>query len=246
MKKIIFISAGFLFLLASCGGKKSSKDIKVGEIKTACEWLTDIEIVTNEYAAFLEKTAAEFKAKYKEGEVPEAEVKTFEEKASFYEKLLEDLDKLPAEKKWGSEFGECKDFLSRMAAVAMLEEKIMSTLKPEIQGSMSSVTLCAQEYLKALKDKDWDKAKTMATKETAQNLDMMNSLGTDFGLTEVKDVKCVTVGNEATCTFCCTKDTSFKELKLKKEGKVWLAHQPKEIPPTDGDTLGTPEIVESE
>jgi hypothetical protein len=70
----------------------------------------------------------------------------------------------------------------------------------------------------------------------------MKSLGTDFGLTEVKDVKCTVKENEATCTFCCTKDTSFKELKLKKEGDKWLAHQPKETPPaTTEDTTTTVE-----
>ena len=103
-------------------------------------------------------------------------------------------------------------------------------------GGGNAAEKAATEYLNALKNKDFDKAKTLATKETAQNLDMMKSLGTDFGLTEVKDVNCTVKENEATCTFCCTKDTSFKELKLKKEGDKWLAHQPKETPPATNDT----------
>jgi len=103
-------------------------------------------------------------------------------------------------------------------------------------GGGNAAEKAATEYLNALKNKDFDKAKTLATKETAQNLDMMKSLGTDFGLTEVKDVKCTVKENEATCTFCCTKDTSFKELKLKKDGDKWLAHQPKETPPATTDT----------
>jgi len=103
-------------------------------------------------------------------------------------------------------------------------------------GGASPAEKAATDYLNALKNKDFDKAKTLATKETAQNLDMMKSLGTDFGLTEVKDVKCKVEGDKATCTFCCTKDTSFKELKLQKEGDKWLAHQPKETPPATNDT----------
>jgi hypothetical protein len=106
-------------------------------------------------------------------------------------------------------------------------------------GGSNPAEKAATEYLNALKNKDFDKAKTLATKETAQNLDMMKSLGTDFGLTEVKDVKCTVKENEATCTFCCTKDTSFKELKLKKEGDKWLAHQPKETPPTTTEDTTT-------
>lgn len=105
-------------------------------------------------------------------------------------------------------------------------------------GGQSPAEKAATDYLNALKNKDYDKAKTLATKETAQNLDMMKSLGTDFGLTEVKDVKCKIEGTIATCTFCCTKDTSFKELKLQKDGEKWLAHQPKETPPAT-DTTST-------
>ena len=107
-------------------------------------------------------------------------------------------------------------------------------------GGGNAAEKAATEYLNALKNKDFDKAKTLATKETAQNLDMMKSLGTDFGLTEVKDVKCKVEGDKATCTFCCTKDTSFKELKLQKDGDKWLAHQPKETPPATNDTATVP------
>ena len=103
-------------------------------------------------------------------------------------------------------------------------------------GGPSPAAKAATDYLNALKNKDYEKAKSLATKETAANLDMMNSMGADFNLTEVKDVKCTVKENEATCTFCCTKDTSFKELKLKKEGDKWLAHQPKETPPATTDT----------
>lgn len=117
-------------------------------------------------------------------------------------------------------------------------------------GGSNPAEKAATEYLNALKNKDFDKAKTLATKETAQNLDMMKSLGTDFGLTEVKDVKCTVKENEATCTFCCTKDTSFKELKLKKEGDKWLAHQPKETPPAttteDSTTAVTTDSLNTE
>ena len=107
-------------------------------------------------------------------------------------------------------------------------------------GGGNAAEKAATDYLNALKNKDFDKAKTLATKETAQNLDMMKSLGTDFGLTEVKDVKCTVTGDKAVCTFCCTKDTSFKELKMKKDGDKWLADQPKETPPATDTTTTTP------
>lgn len=103
-------------------------------------------------------------------------------------------------------------------------------------GGSNPAEKAATDYLNALKSKDYDKAKSFATKETATYLDMMKSMGTDMSITEVKDVKCTIKENEATCTFCCTKDTSFKELKLKKEGEKWLAHQPKDATLPGNDT----------
>lgn len=242
MKKLMFVSVGCLFLLISCGGgKKTAKDIDPNKIKSLCEWLTAIEIVTNEYAAWLEKSAGEFKAK-NGAEIPEADVKKFEEQKAFYEKLLKDIEKVPSDKKWSddaSAMGKCDNFLARTLAIAVTSEKISSELLPNAEGYLNTVTTIAQKYLQALKDKDYETAKTYATKETAQNLDMMKSLSSDFGLTEVKDVKCAIEADMATCTFCCTKDTSFKELKLKKEGTGWLAHQPKETPPIEGDSTAS-------
>ena len=112
-------------------------------------------------------------------------------------------------------------------------------------NSYSSPNSVATRYLTFLMHKNYDKAKKLATKETAQNLDMMKVLDSDFGITVVKDVKCKIVTNdEASCTFCCSKDTSFKELKLRKEGNQWLAHQPKEVPPLDTAETITPKSAE--
>ncbi len=114
------------------------------------------------------------------------------------------------------------------------------------ENSFGNPKSVATKYLTYLMQKNYDKAKTIATKETAANLDMMNSLGTDFGITVVKNVVCKVKNDEATCTFCCTKDTSFKELKMRKEGGQWLAHQPKETPPSndDNNNYSTPRSAE--
>lgn len=110
-------------------------------------------------------------------------------------------------------------------------------------GNGGAAEKAATDYLNALKAKDYDKAKTLATEETAANLDFMKQMGSDMGLSEVKDVKCVVKEAEATCTFCCTKDTTFKSLTLKKVGEKWLAHQPKETPAPTEDT--TTQVVDT-
>lgn len=109
-------------------------------------------------------------------------------------------------------------------------------------GTGSPTEKAATDYLNALKNKDYTLAKTLATPETAANIDMMKS-SDGFGITEVKDVKCTVNGEEADCVFCCAKD--FSTLKLKKIGDKWLAHQPKETPGLDGLNKGIDSTMNS-
>lgn len=104
----------------------------------------------------------------------------------------------------------------------------------------------AKEYLDAMNAEDFDKAKEFCTKETGGMLDMMKSLTASMGSkkdtskteVEIKDLKCVISGDTtAVCTYCCTKEGQPGELKMKKEGDKWLAHQPKENP-MGGDESG--------
>jgi len=87
----------------------------------------------------------------------------------------------------------------------------------------------AKQYLEALKNKDWEKAKSYTTKEGAANLDMMKSLGTDFGLTEVKDIECKIYNkNEAICNFCCS-DSDFYCIDLRRgDDRKWFVFMPKD------------------
>jgi hypothetical protein len=98
----------------------------------------------------------------------------------------------------------------------------------------------AKAYLDAMNGEDFDKAKEFCTKETGSMLDMMKSLTASMGAVnkdakkekvEIKDLKCTVSGDTtAVCTYCCTKEGKPGELKMKKEGDKWLAHQPKENP----------------
>ena len=234
MKKIT--SFVILLFLLSCGGNsiKNAKDIKLDKIKTPCEWLQCYNVAVSEYLTFLLAKKESFSESTKTGEISEGEITSFEETKSFYVKLIEDLKTLQKSKGWddGVSVNSCNKDI-KYENIINDYAKANDEILPEIELAMYPGVKEAKEYLMALMNKDFDKCKTLATKETAQNLDMMKSLGTDFGLTEVKDVKCKTKDNEAKCTFCCTQDTSFKELILKKEGDKWLAHQPKETPPEE-------------
>jgi hypothetical protein len=235
MKKATYLF--MLITLLSCGGAsvKSAKDIKLDKIKTPCEWLKCYNIAVSEYLSFLLAKKESFAQSAHTAPISEGEITSFEETKNFYVKLVDDLKALQKEKRWddGVSVNSCSKDL-KYENIINDYAKAKDEVLPSITAILYPGTKEAIEYLKALLAKDWSKAKTLATKETATNLDMMTSLGTDMGLTEVSNVICKsTSSDKATCTFCCTADTSFKELKMMKEGDRWLAHQPKETPPNE-------------
>lgn len=87
----------------------------------------------------------------------------------------------------------------------------------------------ATEYLNALKNKEWDKAKALGNEDTKAKIDGIKGFGGDAGITEVKDVKCEVKENEAECSFCCMKEGGSSKLKLVKEGDKWIVNDKKEM-----------------
>lgn len=89
----------------------------------------------------------------------------------------------------------------------------------------------AEQYLLALKNKNWEEAKKLGTDETKKKIDALKSFdftGTsETGIEEVKDIKCTVKDNYAECTFCCTNKGEDKLSLVKKEGK-WLVNDLKE------------------
>jgi hypothetical protein len=89
----------------------------------------------------------------------------------------------------------------------------------------------AKQYLTALKDKDWETAKKYATKNTCDELDMAKELGTDFGIIEIKDIRCEGDEDSKRCFFCCSKDSVFSCIHVirdEQDGK-WKAYSSKEV-----------------
>lgn len=101
-------------------------------------------------------------------------------------------------------------------------------------GAKGGPESVATDYLNALKNKEWDKAKALGNEDTKAKIDGIKSFGGDAGITEIKDVKCEVNGNDAECSFCCMKDGASK-VKLVKDGDKWIVNDKKE---TGGD-LGT-------
>jgi hypothetical protein len=81
----------------------------------------------------------------------------------------------------------------------------------------------AKEYLLSLKNHDWERAKIYSDPNLDQILDIHKALNTDFGFTEIKNIKCVIDGNIAKCTYCCSSDSLLgTRLRMIKSGGHWL------------------------
>lgn len=94
-------------------------------------------------------------------------------------------------------------------------------------GGKNGADKAATEYLNALKDKNYTKAKELGTKNTQDMLDALTSMNMAPVINEVKDVKCTEEGDKASCTYCCAQDGK-NTLNLVKEGEKWLVDEKKE------------------
>jgi hypothetical protein len=91
----------------------------------------------------------------------------------------------------------------------------------------------ATTYLNALKDKDWEKAKSVGTDGTKEYVSQwLETEQLEAGITEVKDVKCTVSedGKSAECTFCCSDGNKEKIAMIKDDKGNWLVDDSKEMP----------------
>lgn len=119
-------------------------------------------------------------------------------------------------------------------------------------GGGNGADKVATDYLTALKDKNYTKAKELGTKDTQDMLDALTSMNMAPVIEEVKDVKCTEEGDKATCTYCCAKDGK-NTLSLVKEGDKWLVNEKKEGGSTEptieepaADSAATSEVAPAE
>lgn len=78
----------------------------------------------------------------------------------------------------------------------------------------------AQKYLEAVKEKNWEEMKKYVVKDCHDKIDMMKILGTQFGISEIKDIKCTVDNNHSTCTYCCS-SSDINCLDLVNEDNKW-------------------------
>ncbi|CAN5340391.1 hypothetical protein BH09BAC1_BH09BAC1_11520 [soil metagenome] len=91
----------------------------------------------------------------------------------------------------------------------------------------------AEEFLTAVDDKDYDKAKTLSTEGTHQMLDLIKGFAgqmpADAKKPEPKKVKeCKIEGEKGTCTYCCDEQGAESTLAVVQVNGEWKADMSKE------------------
>ncbi|MCK9611474.1 MAG: hypothetical protein PHR81_02885 [Bacteroidales bacterium] len=119
-------------------------------------------------------------------------------------------------------------------------------------GKKDTPEAVAEKYLNHLNKKEFAEAKKLATEETGQMLDMMQSFSGVGGAQEVKEVKienlkCETTEDKSACKY--TADGKEETLDLVKKDGKWLVEQKKEgtgedIPVEDTTAVDTTAAVE--
>jgi hypothetical protein len=89
-----------------------------------------------------------------------------------------------------------------------------------------------RQYLSALQNKNFEEAKTYCEQSGASNLQCAIEMGkTDFGITEIRDIRCKINAQTADCTFCCMKNEVNPKFRLIKTKDEWLVVGVKETCP---------------
>lgn len=122
-------------------------------------------------------------------------------------------------------------------------------------GEKNSPESVAEQFLTAIDNKDFDKAKTFSTDETHKMLDILKGFAEqmpkDAPKPEAKKVtECKLDGDKGTCTYCCDEQGASSELAMVKVNGEWKADMSKEtLMGGEGamDDLGSDEpIIEEE
>jgi hypothetical protein len=175
------------------------------------------EIIVLEYHAFVDDRSKKFQMGVSDTNLFR---KRIEKKRKFYDDLLVQLESI-----------------NMSASCDPERQKRLDKKYAEIYDSLLlrvSPNYVAESYLKALMNHDFDRAKVFSNSNDYDNLDMLKELKVDLGLTEIKEVDCIVNDDNASCTFCCTKDTNWKEVRLKFNNGYWFIQPSKdEVPPPE-------------
>lgn len=98
----------------------------------------------------------------------------------------------------------------------------------------------AEKYLNAINKKDYSTARSLATAESKDMIDMYENMGKMGGETTkeavIAGIKCKESGDTtAVCDF--TKDGEAQTLKMVKKDGKWLVNEKKETPPMNMDNM---------
>lgn len=98
----------------------------------------------------------------------------------------------------------------------------------DIFSNESSAVEVAENYLKALQSKDWAKAKSMATEESATYIDMLESIKDEMpGLDSISSITKKGSYKVVLVEYCCNQKGQPETLEISNKSGEWKVHQTK-------------------
>lgn len=98
----------------------------------------------------------------------------------------------------------------------------------DLFSNESEAVEVAESYLKALQAKDWAKAKTMATEESATYIDMLESIKEEIpGFDSVSAITKKGSYKVVLVEYCCNQKGQPETLEISNKSGEWKVHQTK-------------------
>ncbi len=98
----------------------------------------------------------------------------------------------------------------------------------DLFSNESEAVEIAESYLKALQEKDWAKAKSMATEESATYIDMLESIKDEMpGLDSISSITKKGSYKVVLVEYCCNQKGEPETLEISNKSGDWKVHQTK-------------------
>jgi hypothetical protein len=121
-----------------------------------------------------------------------------------------------------------RPFLGKLFLAVLFSVSLGCSAIGDLFSSESEAHEVAEDYLKALQQKDWAKAKSLATEESSTYIDMLESIKDEVpGLDSITSIKKKGSYKVVLIEYCCNQKGKPEVLEISNKTGEWKVHQTK-------------------
>jgi hypothetical protein len=119
-------------------------------------------------------------------------------------------------------------FLGNFIFAILLSASLGCSAIGDMFSGDSDAKEVAENYLKALQEKDWAKAKSLATEESSTYIDMLESIKDELpGMDSITSIKKKGSYKVVLIEYCCNQKGKPEILEISNKSGDWKVHQTK-------------------